>query len=178
MEKNLYGEENKIEELLKVFKDKLNLELKEVKDINVPTIYEDFEILSNINEYLILTEIQEKNKDEKLKKKINSIEKEILRKHKIVKITGEEKSFYCRKGEAYDSDGNIIEDCYEYCLEEDDIFCEFPKDKIYEIMKSNLMKKINSKKKDDSYYYDDDESDDKFSYSKYRRRDEEDEEYY
>ena len=141
-----------IDKLLNEFKVKLILELKETKDINIQAIYEDFEILSNINEYLILSEIQEKNKDEALKKRLYAIEKEVLNKYKIVKIIGEEKSYYCKKGEAYDGDGNIIDDCYEFYLEKDDIFCELPNDKIYECMKGNLLKKISSKKKiNDSY---------------------------
>lgn len=143
-----------IEKLLKEFKVKLTLELKETKDINIQAIYEDFEILSNIQEYLILSEIQEKNKDDNLKKRLNAIEKEVLNKYKIVKITGEEKSYYCKRGECYDSDGNIIDDCYEYYLEKDDIFCELPNDKIYEGMKNNLLKKINSKKKNNENYTD------------------------
>lgn len=130
-------------ELLISFKEKL---LKELKDIDLSSLYEDIDILGCISEYdLLQMEINKKDKlsDKKeLEREILKIERECLKKCKVTKIVGEEKNYYYQIGEPYNQNGCIIEDYFEEAYEEDDIFCEYKGDSIYKIMKKNLEKKI------------------------------------
>lgn len=133
-----------MEEILNIFQDKLNYELK---DLDGNSLYEEIDIFGSIKEYDILQNyISDINVDEKkrntLEKILEKTEKLCLKKNRIIKLKGEDKSYYCLTGEVYDSNGELISDYYEECLDEDNIFCEYNGDNIYNYMKKLLEKKI------------------------------------
>lgn len=131
-------------ELLKSLKEDL---MKELSDTDFSQVYEDIDILSCINSYNNLQlKIDDENisKEEKVKlqKEFNKIEKDCLNKNKLTKLNGEEKSYYCLKNEVYDTNGCIIEYDFDAILEDEDLFCEYAGDGIFEFMKKLIIKKI------------------------------------
>ena len=123
---------------------KLNLELKET---DFTSIYEDIDLLSGISEYdkyLSILDNNSLNKEErkKIQKEFEKIEKKSLNKHKLIKLKGEDKNFYCLKDSVYDNVGMLIEDNFNDYFDEEDIFCEYNGDNIYNYMRKILLKKI------------------------------------
>lgn len=129
-----------IEETLKLFKNNFK---REIKDTDWNSLCGDCDILESIPEYLKLIEYSDKMKNEKIINDIAKIEKAILREHKLIKIVKEDGfGYYAKKGEPYDSDGNIIEDMFEEKLNDEDLFCACIEDDTYIIMKKNIQIKI------------------------------------
>lgn len=133
-----------MEKTLNIFQEKLNNELK---DIDKNSLYEELDILSTISEYDVLQNYvcdETKNKKERniVEKKIEKIEKLCLKKNRMIKLKGEDKSYYCLVGESYDLNGELINDYYEDFLEDDNIFCEYNGDDIYIYIKKILENKI------------------------------------
>lgn len=133
-----------MEKILDIFQEKLNDELK---DLDKNSLYETIDVLGCIKEYdVILNYIADESKDKKerimVEKKLEKTEKLCLKKNRMVKLKGEEKSYYCLVGESYDLNGELIKDYYEDFLDEDDIFCEYNGDDIYDTMKKILERKI------------------------------------
>ncbi len=132
-----------IEELLKSFNEKFK---KEIKDIDWTSIYCDCDILESIPEYIQIIEISDQTGNKQIINKISKIEKVILRENKLTKIISDgEINYYAKKGEVYDSDGNIIKDMFEKKLDDEDLFCAYIGDEIYQIMKKNIQRKIQEK---------------------------------
>ena len=131
-------------EILKNFKQNL---MKELADTDFSQVYEDMDILSCVKSY---NEIQAKlddintPKDEKtkLQKEINKIEKECLAKNKLVKLIGEDKSYYCYKNKVYDTNGTLIEYDFDIALDDNDLFCEYIGDNLYETMRKLAVKNL------------------------------------
>lgn len=133
-----------MEEILDIFQEKLNNELK---DIDKNSLYEELDILTTISEYDILQNYicdKKQNKKEKniIEKKIEKIERLCLRRNKMIKLKGEDKSYYCLIDQPYDLNGELIIDYYEDFLDEDNIFCEYNGDDIYNYIKKVLENKI------------------------------------
>lgn len=132
-------------ELLKQFKEKFT---KELDDMDFSTVSPDYDVLEGIPEYVLLSSMSES--DAKLKDKIEKAEKAVLRSKKLVKIINEDSmGFYLKKGEPYDSEGNIIEDMIEDYLDNEDLFCEYVGDDIYDLMRKSLLSKMRSVNKDE-----------------------------
>lgn len=126
-------------ELLLIIKDKL---MKELEETDFTQLYEDIDILTCIKEYNELQLLIEDAKIDKSKinKELKKIEKECLSKYNLIKIKGEEKNYYCLKNKAYDCNGSLIEYDYADYIENEELFCEFRGDNIYEYMKKNAKK--------------------------------------
>lgn len=131
-------------ELLKLIKEDL---MKELSDTDFSQIYEDIDILSCIGSYNKLQSILDNDKTPKeektkLQKEFNKIEKSCLSKNKLIKLNGEDKSYYCLRNEVYDLNGSIVEYDFDVILDDEDLFCEYTGDGIFELMKKNIIKKI------------------------------------
>lgn len=131
-------------ELYNVLKKDL---MKELSETDFSQIYEDMDILTCIKAYDQLLSIIEapttsKIDKSKIQKELHKIEKECLTKNKLVKLIGEEKSYYCSKNEVYDVNGCIVEYDFDIILDEEDLFCEYIGDNIFEIMRKIAIKKI------------------------------------
>lgn len=114
--------------------------VKELKECDFSTIYNDYDILETIKAYISLSDLIEKDKT--LKTKIEKIEKSALRQVSAIKITNEDgESFYAKRGEAYDSEGNLIEDMYGEYIDNEDLFCNYIGDDIYNLMKKFALSK-------------------------------------
>ncbi|HCL4480201.1 TPA: hypothetical protein N2D99_002289 [Clostridium botulinum] len=132
-----------IEELLKLFKEKFK---KEIKNIDWNSIYCDCDILKSIPEYIQIIKISDQTGNKKIISEILKIERVILKENKLTKIISDgEINYYAKKGEVYDSDGNIIGDMFEKKLDDEDLFCAYIGDEIYQIMKKNIQRKIQEK---------------------------------
>lgn len=121
--------------------------MKELSETDFSQIYEDVDILTCIKHYNEILSIIENNdtpktEKAKLQKELHKIEKECLSKNKIVKLVGEEKTYYAYRNEVYDNSGCIVEYDFEDVLNEDDLFCEYKGDNLYEAMKKLAIKKI------------------------------------
>lgn len=141
-------------ELLKSLKEDL---MKELADTDFEQIYEDLDILSCIkayNEFQVEIENTNIPKEQrvKLQKSFNKIEKECLNKNKLRKLNGEDKSYYCLKNEAYDSNGGLIDYDFETILDDSDLFCEYKGDGIYELMKKIVINKIKKMETENEEY--------------------------
>lgn len=122
--------------------------IKEIRDCDFSAVCNDYDILENIKAYIELSELLN---DEKLfKSKIEKVEKSVLRQFGATKITKEDGlSFYVKKGEAYDSEGNLIEDMYDEYIDNDDLFCDYLGDDIYSMMKKYALAKARNRYKDE-----------------------------
>jgi hypothetical protein len=132
-------------ELLVQFKEKF---AKELEDIDFSTVSSDYDVLEIVPEYVTLTNMCDN--DTALKDKIEKAEKAVLRSKRLIKIVNEDNlGFYLKKGEPYDSEGNLIEDMFEDYLDNEDLFCEYVGDDTYDLMKKALLSKIRNMDRDE-----------------------------
>ena len=136
---------NNTKELLAQFKEKF---AKELEDMDFSTISSDYDVLEVIPEYVTLTNMIDT--DETLKDKIEKAERAVLRSKRLIKIINEDNTgFYLKKGEPYDSEGNLIEDMFEDYFDNEDLFCEYVGDDTYELMRKALLSKIRNMDRDE-----------------------------
>lgn len=130
--------------LIVSFGEKFN---REIVDTDFSSLYEDIDLLGIIPEYdVICKDLENDNlsKEDKkaLQKEFNKIERAILMKNKLIKLKGEDKNYYCLKDSAYDNVGMLIDCDYGEYLDDDNLFCEYNGDSIYDYMQTILYKKI------------------------------------
>lgn len=102
--------------------------------------------MKSIPEYIQIIKISDQTGNKKIISEILKIERVILKENKLTKIISDgEINYYAKKGEVYDSDGNIIGDMFEKKLDDEDLFCAYIGDEIYQIMKRNIQRKIQEK---------------------------------
>lgn len=143
-----------MKDILNSFYKKLNMELSET---DFSSLYEDIDILGVIDEFDDIQQyICDKNvpaENRKLvEKELNKIERNALNNNKLTKLKGEDKNYYGFKGQSYDNVGMIIEDNYKEYLEDEDLFCEYKGDYIYNLMRKILVNKIIKEEAEEELY--------------------------